>query len=99
MVTMLDISLRAGMSKATVFPGAGHVKERTRAQVFKAMEELGERSLASPSRSVRLGGGRTVSGLELLQRQQFVDSLTTADQTRNTMIKQHFRQQRAAVVV
>ncbi|WP_039057351.1 LacI family DNA-binding transcriptional regulator [Enterobacter sp. Bisph1] len=43
MVTMLDVSLRAGVSKATVsrvLNGTGQVKESTRNQVFKAMEEL-----------------------------------------------------------
>lgn len=46
MVTMLDVSLRAGVSKATVsrvLNGTGQVKESTRKQVFKAMEELGYR--------------------------------------------------------
>ncbi|ARD59234.1 LacI family transcriptional regulator [Kosakonia radicincitans DSM 16656] len=46
MVTMLDVSLRAGVSKATVsrvLNKTGQVKESTRAQVFKAMEELGYR--------------------------------------------------------
>ncbi|MCL6742375.1 LacI family DNA-binding transcriptional regulator [Kosakonia sp. R1.Fl] len=40
---MLDVSLRAGVSKATVsrvLNGTGQVKESTRNQVFKAMEEL-----------------------------------------------------------
>ncbi|MDR9891536.1 LacI family DNA-binding transcriptional regulator [Pseudenterobacter timonensis] len=46
MVTMLDVSLRAGVSKATVsrvLNGTGQVKESTRQQVFNAMEELGYR--------------------------------------------------------
>ena len=46
MATMLDVSLRAGVSKATVsrvLNGTGQVKESTRNQVFKAMEELGYR--------------------------------------------------------
>ncbi|WP_312691704.1 LacI family DNA-binding transcriptional regulator [Kosakonia sp.] len=46
MVTMLDVSLRAGVSKATVsrvLNNTGQVKESTRNQVFKAMEELGYR--------------------------------------------------------
>ncbi|MGP3590743.1 LacI family DNA-binding transcriptional regulator [Vagococcus sp. WN89Y] len=46
MVTMLDVSLRAGVSKATVsrvLNGTGQVKESTRRQVFTAMEELGYR--------------------------------------------------------
>ncbi|WP_297202127.1 LacI family DNA-binding transcriptional regulator [uncultured Pluralibacter sp.] len=46
MATMLDVSLRAGVSKATVsrvLNGTGQVKESTRQQVFKAMEELGYR--------------------------------------------------------
>ncbi len=46
MVTMLDVSRRAGVSKATVsrvLNGMGQVKESTREQVFKAMEELGYR--------------------------------------------------------
>lgn len=46
MATMLDVSLRAGVSKATVsrvLNGTGQVKENTRRQVFKAMEELGYR--------------------------------------------------------
>ena len=46
MATMLDVSLRAGVSKATVsrvLNGTGQVKESTRKQVFKAMEELGYR--------------------------------------------------------
>ncbi|VEB95559.1 Cryptic asc operon repressor [Cedecea lapagei] len=58
MVTMLDVSLRAGVSKATVsrvLNGTGQVKASTREQVFKAMEELGykpnflARSLANRS--------------------------------------------------
>jgi DNA-binding LacI/PurR family transcriptional regulator len=43
---MLDVSIRAGVSKATVsrvLNGTGQVKESTRQQVFKAMEELGYR--------------------------------------------------------
>ena len=46
MATMLDVSLRAGVSKATVsrvLNGTGQVKESTRQQVFRAMEELGYR--------------------------------------------------------
>lgn len=46
MATMLDVSLRAGVSKATVsrvLNGTGQVKESTRKQVFRAMEELGYR--------------------------------------------------------
>lgn len=46
MVTMLDVSLRAGVSKATVsrvLNGTGQVKESTRQQVFQAMEALGYR--------------------------------------------------------
>ena len=46
MATMLDVSIRAGVSKATVsrvLNGTGQVKESTRQQVFKAMEELGSR--------------------------------------------------------
>ncbi|VFS35727.1 HTH-type transcriptional regulator AscG [Enterobacter cancerogenus] len=46
MATMLDVSLRAGVSKATVsrvLNGTGQVKESTRQQVFTAMEELGYR--------------------------------------------------------
>ncbi|BCG08211.1 LacI family DNA-binding transcriptional regulator [Buttiauxella agrestis] len=46
MVTMLDVALRAGVSKATVsrvLNGIGQVKESTREQVFTAMEELGYR--------------------------------------------------------
>lgn len=46
MATMLDVSLRAGVSKATVsrvLNGTGQVKESTRQQVFNAMEELGYR--------------------------------------------------------
>ena len=46
MATMLDVSIRAGVSKATVsrvLNGTGQVKESTRQQVFKAMEELGYR--------------------------------------------------------
>ena len=46
MATMLDVSLRAGVSKATVsrvLNGTGQVKESTRQQVFAAMEELGYR--------------------------------------------------------
>ncbi|WBM71428.1 LacI family DNA-binding transcriptional regulator [Buttiauxella sp. WJP83] len=46
MVTMLDVALRAGVSKATVsrvLNGIGQVKESTREQVFNAMEELGYR--------------------------------------------------------
>jgi DNA-binding LacI/PurR family transcriptional regulator len=46
MVTMLDVALRAGVSKATVsrvLNGIGQVKKSTREQVFNAMEELGYR--------------------------------------------------------
>ncbi len=46
MATMLDVSRRAGVSKATVsrvLNGTGQVKDSTRQQVFKAMEELGYR--------------------------------------------------------
>ncbi|CNI12593.1 putative regulatory protein [Yersinia aldovae] len=46
MVTMLDVSLRAGVSKATVsrvLNGTGQVKESTRKAVFNAMDELGYR--------------------------------------------------------
>ena len=46
MATMLDVSIHAGVSKATVsrvLNGTGQVKESTRQQVFKAMEELGYR--------------------------------------------------------
>ncbi|UBM41659.1 LacI family DNA-binding transcriptional regulator [Hafnia paralvei] len=46
MITMLDVSLRAGVSKATVsrvLNGTGQVKESTRIAVFKAVEELGYR--------------------------------------------------------
>lgn len=46
MITMLDVSLRAGVSKATVsrvLNGTGQVKESTRKAVFKAMDELGYR--------------------------------------------------------
>lgn len=46
MVTMRDVSARAGVSKATVsrvLNGTGQVKESTRQQVFNAMEELGYR--------------------------------------------------------
>lgn len=46
MATMLDVSLRAGVSKATVsrvLNGTGQVKESTKQLVFKAMEELGYR--------------------------------------------------------
>lgn len=44
MATMLDVSIRAGVSKATVsrvLNGTGQVKESTRQQVFKAMEKAG----------------------------------------------------------
>jgi DNA-binding LacI/PurR family transcriptional regulator len=50
---MLDVSIRAGVSKATVsrvLNGTGQVKESTRQQVFKAMEELGYRPNFSPAR-------------------------------------------------
>jgi len=46
MATMLDVSLRAGVSKATVsrvLNGTGQVKESTRQLVFQAMEDLGYR--------------------------------------------------------
>lgn len=46
MVTMREVSLRAGVSKATVsrvLNGTGQVKESTRQQVFQAMQELGYR--------------------------------------------------------
>ena len=46
MATMLDVSLRAGVSKATVsrvLNDTGQVKESTRKRVFQAMEELGYR--------------------------------------------------------
>lgn len=46
MVTMLDVALRAGVSKATVsrvLNSTGQVKKSTREQVFKAMEDLGYR--------------------------------------------------------
>ncbi|PLR31304.1 LacI family transcriptional regulator [Chimaeribacter californicus] len=46
MITMLDVSLRAGVSKATVsrvLNGTGQVKQSTRDAVFRAMEELGYR--------------------------------------------------------
>ena len=43
MTTMLDVSRRAGVSKATVsrvLNGTGQVKESTRQKVFKAMQAL-----------------------------------------------------------
>ncbi|WKZ93107.1 LacI family DNA-binding transcriptional regulator [Chimaeribacter arupi] len=46
MITMLDVSLRAGVSKATVsrvLNGTGQVRQSTRDAVFRAMEELGYR--------------------------------------------------------
>ncbi|RLM08797.1 LacI family DNA-binding transcriptional regulator [Gibbsiella quercinecans] len=46
MITMLDVALRAGVSKATVsrvLNGTGQVKKSTRDAVFKAMDELGYR--------------------------------------------------------
>lgn len=46
MITMLDVSRRAGVSKATVsrvLNGTGQVKQSTRDAVFRAMEELGYR--------------------------------------------------------
>lgn len=46
MITMLDVSMRAGVSKATVsrvLNGTGQVKKSTRDAVFKAMDELGYR--------------------------------------------------------
>lgn len=46
MITMLDVAIRAGVSKATVsrvLNGTGQVKKNTRDAVFKAMEELGYR--------------------------------------------------------
>lgn len=46
MITMLDVSIRAGVSKATVsrvLNGTGQVKKSTRDAVFKAMDELGYR--------------------------------------------------------
>lgn len=46
MITMLDVSIRAGVSKATVsrvLNGTGQVKQSTRDAVFKAMDELGYR--------------------------------------------------------
>jgi len=46
MITMLDVSLRAGVSKATVsrvLNGTGQVKQSTRDAVFRAMDELGYR--------------------------------------------------------
>lgn len=46
MATMLDVSLRAGVSKATVsrvLNDTGQVKESTRKRVYQAMEELGYR--------------------------------------------------------
>ncbi|MBP1133250.1 DNA-binding LacI/PurR family transcriptional regulator [Serratia sp. PL17] len=46
MITMLDVSIRAGVSKATVsrvLNGTGQVKNSTREAVFKAMDELGYR--------------------------------------------------------
>lgn len=46
MATMLDVSLRAGVSKATVsrvLNDTGQVKESTRQRVYQAMEELGYR--------------------------------------------------------
>ena len=39
------------------------------------------------------------TGSELLEADQLFNGLTTADQARHAVIKQHFRQQRAAVVV
>ncbi len=53
MATMLDVSIRAGVSKATVsrvLNGTGQVKESTRQQVFKAMEELGYSPISLPAR-------------------------------------------------
>ncbi|MDN5451232.1 MAG: LacI family DNA-binding transcriptional regulator, partial [Enterobacterales bacterium] len=46
MITMLDVSRQAGVSKATVsrvLNNTGQVKESTRIAVFKAVEELGYR--------------------------------------------------------
>ncbi|CAI1000468.1 LacI family DNA-binding transcriptional regulator [Serratia entomophila] len=46
MITMLDVSIRAGVSKATVsrvLNGTGQVKKTTREAVFRAMDELGYR--------------------------------------------------------
>lgn len=46
MITMLDVSIRAGVSKATVsrvLNGTGQVKKSTQEAVFKAMDELGYR--------------------------------------------------------
>lgn len=46
MATMLDVSLRAGVSKATVsrvLNDTGQVKESTRKRVYQAMEDLGYR--------------------------------------------------------
>lgn len=46
MITMLDVSVRAGVSKATVsrvLNNTGQVKQSTRDAVFKAMDELGYR--------------------------------------------------------
>ncbi|AHG19260.1 LacI family transcriptional regulator [Chania multitudinisentens RB-25] len=46
MITMLDVSIRAGVSKATVsrvLNDTGQVKKSTRDAVFKAMDELGYR--------------------------------------------------------
>ena len=46
MITMLDVSIRAGVSKATVsrvLNGTGQVKKSTRDAVFKAMDDLGYR--------------------------------------------------------
>jgi DNA-binding LacI/PurR family transcriptional regulator len=46
MVTMLDVAIRAGVSKATVsrvLNGTGQVKKSTHEEVYKAMDELGYR--------------------------------------------------------
>ncbi len=65
MTTMLDVSIRAGVSKATVsrvLNGTGQVKESTRQQVFKAMEELGYR----PNFLARSLANRTSNSIGLI---------------------------------
>jgi Transcriptional regulators len=65
MTTMLDVSIHAGVSKATVsrvLNGTGQVKESTRQQVFKAMEELGYR----PNFLARSLANRTSNSIGLI---------------------------------
>ncbi len=105
--TMLDVSLRAGVSKATVsrvLNGTGQVKESTRQQVFAAMEEgyrlnFLARSLANQTSNSHWSGGLNLRWLllcRLLQQASLADrnAREAADRSSLTVMTRRNRKNR-----